>query len=126
VLVVDDDPECRELVRRQLEGEGWRVSEAADGEDGLAVAAADPPAAVLLDLMMPGVDGFGFLDELPRRFPQGPPAVVVLTAKELTADDHLRLTGRVSSILAKGDLSHLDELVARVRAVAGRPVGGAG
>ncbi len=123
VLVVDDDPECRELVRRQLEGEGWRVSEAADGGAGLAAAAADPPVVVLLDLMMPGVDGFGFLDELPRRLPH-PPPVVVLTAKDLTAADHDRLTGRVSSILAKGDLSHLDELLARVRAVAGRPAGG--
>ena len=65
VLVVDDDPESRELVRRNLEAEGWRVTEAADGEAGLRMLAADPPALVLLDLMMPGVDGFGFLDEFP-------------------------------------------------------------
>ena len=124
MLVVDDDPECRELLRRQLEGQGYRVTEAGDGDAGLAAASADPPAAVLLDLMMPGRDGFGFLDEFPRRFPGGAPPVVVLTAKDLTAADHERLTGRVTSIMAKGDLSHLDDLVARVRAVAGRPAGG--
>ncbi len=115
VLVVDDDPECRSLVRRHLEAEGWRVTEAADGEAGLRAAAADPPALVLLDLMMPGVDGFGFLDEFPRRFPGSRTPVVVLTAKDLTREDYTRLNGRVSRILEKGNLSQLEELVALVR-----------
>ena len=115
VLVVDDDPECRELVRRHLEAEGWRVTEAADGEAVLRLLAADPPALVLLDLMMPGVDGFGFLDEFPRRFPGSRTPVIVLTAKDLTSDDHTRLNGRVARILAKGNLAGLDELVALVR-----------
>ena len=115
VLIVDDDPECRELVRRNLESEGWRVTEAADGEAGLRMVAADPPALVLLDLMMPGVDGFGFLDEFPRRFPGSRTPVIVLTAKDLTSDDHTRLNGRVARILAKGNLAGLDELVALVR-----------
>jgi PAS domain S-box-containing protein len=115
VLVVDDDPECRELVRRNLEAEGWRVTEAADGEAGLRMVAADPPALVLLDLMMPGVDGFGFLNEFPKRFPGSRTPVIVLTAKDLTDDDHTRLNGRVARILAKGDLSRLEELIALVR-----------
>ena len=122
MLVVDDDPECRELVRRNLEAEGWRVTEAADGEAGLRMVAADPPALVLLDLMMPGVDGFGFLDEFPRRFPGSRTPVIVLTAKDLTSDDHTRLNGRVARILAKGNLTELDELVALVRSHARRRV----
>ncbi|HET6572245.1 MAG TPA: response regulator, partial [Fimbriiglobus sp.] len=120
VLIVDDDPECRELVRRNLESEGWRVTEAADGEAGLRMVAADPPALVLLDLMMPGVDGFGFLDEFPKRFPGSRTPVIVLTAKDLTSDDHTRLNGRVARILAKGNLSRLEELVALVRSHARR------
>jgi PAS domain S-box-containing protein len=115
VLIVDDDPECRELVRRNLEAEGWRVTEAADGEAGLRMVAADPPALVLLDLMMPGVDGFAFLEEFPKRFPGGRTPVIVLTAKDLTADDYTRLNGRVARILAKGNLARLDELMALVR-----------
>jgi DNA-binding response OmpR family regulator len=115
VLIVDDDPECRELVRRNLEAEGWRVTEAADGEAGLRMVAADPPALVLLDLMMPGVDGFGFLDEFPKRFPGSRTPVIVLTAKDLADDDYTRLNGRVARILAKGNLSRLEELVALVR-----------
>ena len=81
----------------------------------LSTAQADPPALVLLDLMMPGVDGFGFLDEYPKRFPGSRTPVVVLTAKDLTSDDITRLNGRVARILAKGNLTGLDELVALVR-----------
>jgi CheY-like chemotaxis protein len=120
VLVVDDDPACREMVRRFLEKEGWPVAEAADGEAGLQAVADDPPVLVLLDLMMPGMDGFGFLDEFPKRFPGARPPVVVLTAKELTADDFDRLNGRVAKILAKGDLARLDDLVGLVRQIARR------
>jgi PAS domain S-box-containing protein len=115
VLVIDDDPESREVVRRHLEKEGWRVTDAADGEAGLRAIAADPPALVLLDLMMPGVDGFGFLDELPHRFPGSRTPVVVLTAKDLTAADRERLNGRVARVLEKGKLLRLDELVALIR-----------
>jgi DNA-binding response OmpR family regulator len=103
------------MVRRHLEKEGWRVTDAADGEAGLRAVAADPPALVLLDLMMPGVDGFGFLDELPHRFPGSRTPVVVLTAKDLTAADRERLNGRVARVLEKGKLLRLDELVALIR-----------
>jgi DNA-binding response OmpR family regulator len=115
VLVVDDDPACREMVRRYLEKEGWPVVEAADGEAGLRAVAADAPALILLDLMMPGMDGFGFLDVFPKRFPGSRTPVVVLTAKDLTPEDFDRLNGRVAKILAKGDLARLDDLVGLVR-----------
>ena len=117
-LVVDDDPESRRVIRRFLEREGWRVVEAADGEAGLRAVAAETPALVLLDLMMPVLDGFGFLSEMPRRFPNCRVPVVVLTAKDLTADDFDRLNGRVARILEKEDLSQFESVAEQVRAVA--------
>ncbi len=118
VLVIDDDPHSREVVRRHLEREGWGVIEATDGEQGLAAFAAERPGLVLLDLMMPVLDGFGFLDELAKRFPRHRVPVVVLTAKELTPEDFDRLNGRVARILAKGDLSRMDELMTLIRRTA--------
>ena len=117
-LVVDDDAESRRVIRRFLEREGWRVTEAADGEAGLRAVAAETPALVLLDLMMPVLDGFGFLSELPRRFPNCRVPVVVLTAKDLTADDFDRLNGRVARILEKEDLRQFESVAEQVRAVA--------
>lgn len=118
VLVIDDDPNSREAVRRHLERDGWRVTEAADGEAGLRAFAAESPALILLDLMMPGVDGFGFLDEFPKRFPGARTPVIVLTAKDLTADDFARLNGRVAKILEKGNLTNPDDLVGLIRRTA--------
>ena len=118
ILVVDDEPECRQVLRRYLEKEGWPVTEARDGEEALRSVASDPPALILLDLMMPGIDGFEFLNEFPRRFAGTQTPVVVLTAKELTADDFDRLNGRVAKILSKGDLTQLEALIDQVRRLA--------
>ncbi|OWK35613.1 response regulator [Fimbriiglobus ruber] len=115
VLIVDDDPKCREMVTRFLTREGWRVTEAEDGAAGIRVATADPPALILLDLMMPRMDGFEFLDEFAHRFPDARTPVVILTAKDLTAADFDRLNGRVIRILEKGDLTRLDAIVELVR-----------
>jgi DNA-binding response OmpR family regulator len=118
ILVIDDDANNREVVRRHLEREGWKTVEAADGEQGLAAFAADRPGLILLDLMMPVLDGFEFLDELTKRFPGHRVPVVVLTAKELTSQDFDRLNGRVARIIEKGDLAHLDALVDLIRRTA--------
>ena len=115
VLVVEDNAESREIVRKYLEREGWRTVEAADGEQGLRAFAESRPALILLDLMMPVLDGFGFLDEVGKRFPAHRVPVVVLTAKELTSADFVRLNGRVARILEKGDLAHLDKLMELIR-----------
>jgi CheY-like chemotaxis protein len=121
VLVVDDDAGNREVIRRYLDREGWKITEAANGEEGLRRFAETPPAAVLLDLMMPVLDGFGFLDELARRFPGHRVPVVILTAKELTPEDFDRLNGRVSRILEKGDLTNMEGLLAMIRRTAKPP-----
>jgi len=115
VLIVEDDADTRAVLRRMLEREGWAVSEAANGRIGLERVRADAPALVLLDLMMPEMDGFEFLDGLRDTPGVAPPEVVVLTAKELTAEDRRRLSGGVSRVLQKGGQSG-EAFLAEVRA----------
>jgi hypothetical protein len=114
VLIVEDDADTRAMLRRSLEKEGWRVSEAANGRIGLERVRAEQPALVLLDLLMPEMDGFEFLDGLRAGSGAGAPDVVVITAKELTEDDRRRLSGGVSRVLQKGSRSQ-EELVAALR-----------
>jgi CheY-like chemotaxis protein len=125
VLVVDDDPAQRGLVRRLLEGEGYRVREAADGRAALDRLAEEPAGLVVLDLMMPGMDGFALLEVLRRDDAWRAIPVVVLTARDLTPDDRARLNGEVERIIEKGAWSRealLDEVRRLVAAsVARRP-----
>jgi signal transduction histidine kinase/CheY-like chemotaxis protein len=114
VLIVEDDEPTRSVLRRALEKEGWRVSEAENGRVGLERLDAEPPALVLLDLMMPELDGFGFLDGVRARPLERAPSVVVMTAKELTDADRLRLHGAVREVIKKG-ASDLDALLDEVR-----------
>lgn len=87
-LVVDDDPLARELVRAILEGQGWEVEEAAGGVAALMLADANPPAVVILDVTMPGMDGY----EVCRVLRQGSRTkllpVVMLTASGDIALNH--------------------------------------
>ncbi|HUS17056.1 MAG TPA: response regulator [Chloroflexia bacterium] len=102
ILVVEDEEGQRELLRLTLEGDGWDVVEAGTSRDGLERAATRPPDLILLDLMGPELDGFQFLTAL-RGTPAGRAIpVVVVTARDLTADDHRRLNGYVEQILHKG------------------------
>jgi GAF domain-containing protein/DNA-binding response OmpR family regulator len=116
ILVVDDDPALRELVRRLLEREGYAVQEAENGRAALARLREAPPGLIVLDLMMPEMDGFDFVtavraDEAWRAIP-----IIVVTAKDLTPDDRQRLNGYVEAILQKGASSR-DALLAEVRAM---------
>ena len=117
-LVVEDDPATRELMRRNLERDGWIVREAADGQQGLEALRSGVPALILLDLMMPRMDGFDFVRELRLRPEWRAVPVVVVTAKELTPEDRHRLEGQVSRVIQKGSLSRAD-LLAEVRAATG-------
>jgi CheY-like chemotaxis protein len=114
VLVVEDDPQSRELLRRTIEHQGWQVTEAADGRAGLVCLDTVAPALILLDLMMPEMDGFEFMDELRRRPGGLHIPVIVVTAKELTVEDRQRLDGDVAQILQKGVFSP-EDLVREVR-----------
>jgi CheY-like chemotaxis protein len=99
-----------------LEREKWTVSEAANGNEGLARIADRKPALILLDLMMPEMDGFEFSLALRRNPDWRDIPVVVLTAKDLTAEDRARLNGHVEKILAKGAYTQ-DELLAELARV---------
>ena len=120
VLIVEDDPGSRKLMRRLFEKEGWSVTEAENGSVGLAAVAAKPPGLVLLDLMMPEMDGFEFVEHLRKRDGGRDIPVVVLTAKDLTEEDRRRLRGTVDNVLQKGDQS--GEVVREVRRLLERPV----
>ncbi len=114
VLVVEDDEVTRSMLRKLLERHGWGVVEARNGREGLARLEADRPALVILDLMMPEVDGFAFLSMLRERVDAATIPVVVLTAKELTREEERWLAGRVQSVLEKGSYSQ-DDLVDEIR-----------
>ncbi|MDQ6737732.1 MAG: response regulator [Gemmatimonadota bacterium] len=113
VLVVEDDPATSELTRRTLEGEGWRVTVATNGREAIEAMDREEPALILLDLMMPEMDGFEFLAEIrsPARASKVP--VVVVTAKELTQAERTQLNGHVTTVLQKGAHSR-DELLSEV------------
>jgi signal transduction histidine kinase/CheY-like chemotaxis protein len=102
VLLIEDDAVTRQLMRRMLEQEGCAAFEAADGRSGLARVAEHAPDVVLLDLMMPEMDGFTFVAELRANPMWRNIPVVVVTAKDITDDDHRRLNGYVEAILQKG------------------------
>jgi CheY-like chemotaxis protein len=102
VLIVDDDPVSRAMMRPVMEAEGWAVDVAEDGEAGLRRVAAEPPDLILLDLMMPGMSGFEVAAELHRNPLWRAIPVVVMTAKDLTHVDRQRLNGLVARVLQKG------------------------
>jgi excisionase family DNA binding protein len=81
VLVVDDDPQVREVVRTNLELEGYTVREAADAEEGLAAVEADAPDIILLDVMMPQVDGWEMLRRVQERHGIGSIPVVMFSGQ---------------------------------------------
>ena len=109
VLVVDDDPVVRDQMQRLLTKAGWTCVLAENGRVALNALGSCEPGLVLLDLMMPEMDGFEFLQHFREieRFAKTP--VIVLTAKELTSDERNVLSGRISQLVAKSDyaITHL-------------------
>jgi CheY-like chemotaxis protein len=114
VLLIEDEAETRDLIRRVLEKENWEVVPAENGRIGLQRLADSSPSLILLDLMMPEMDGFQFIDELRQHDEWRSIPIVVITAKELDAEERGRLTGSVEAILQKGTYS-LEELLGEVR-----------
>jgi signal transduction histidine kinase/DNA-binding response OmpR family regulator len=106
VLVVDDDEAVRDMMTRTLEKAGWDVDAAEHGEAAIAQLAQRRPTLILLDLMMPVMDGFDFMVELHANPDWRNIPVVVLTAKDLTDEDLRVLGGRVEEIVEKGAWSH--------------------
>jgi signal transduction histidine kinase/DNA-binding response OmpR family regulator len=117
ILIVEDDDTLRELLRRALEQEGWVVREATTGRQALDHVAKYQPALILLDLMLPEIDGVQVIDEL--RASEGGQSVpiIVLTAKDLLPAERQRLSNTVAQILQKGVYSR-EELLRHVCDVA--------
>jgi adenylate cyclase len=116
VLVVEDDAPTREMLQRTLVKENWEVVEAENGRVALEKLSGLVPALILLDLMMPEMDGFEFMDELRKRPECRQVPVVVITAKDITEQDRKRLNGQVARVMQKASLQ-MDDLVREVRAL---------
>jgi signal transduction histidine kinase/DNA-binding response OmpR family regulator len=123
-LVVDDKAENREVLRRALENEGWQVSDAENGRVALEKVADSEPSLILLDLMMPVMDGFEFVLEMRKREDARAIPIVVVTAKDVTEEERRRLNGDVVGLIQKRGmdqeslLEQIRDQVAAVGAVA--------
>ena len=114
ILVVEDEADVRAHICAYLQREGFPVREAENGVHALDRMAGERPGLILLDLMMPEMDGFTFLRLLRERPEWRDVPVVVLTAKDITAEDRRRLAGQADRVLAKGTTG-LGELVSALR-----------
>ncbi len=104
ILIVDDLADARRLIRRILQSQGnYTIFEAASGKEALQMATTELPDLILLDLMMPEIDGFDVLDGLKANPATAPIPVIVVTAKELTPDENARLKGRIHALMQKGE-----------------------
>jgi PAS domain S-box-containing protein len=121
VLVVDDDPKTRDMLRRTLQKAGCTVAEAGNGSEAIEALERAKPALILLDLMMPGMDGFEVLERLHGDEAWREVPVIIVTAKDLTREDVDRLNGRVVKVLQKGAYQRRD-LVRDIQAMIARQV----
>jgi len=122
VLVVEDDVNARGMIRLTIEKMGLAVAEAADGRQALAWLGVHPaPAMILLDLMMPEMDGFEVLDALAAHEQWRDIPVIVITAKQLSAAERERLLGQAQKVFAKGTATGVDIASAISTAVRRRP-----
>lgn len=125
ILVVDDDPDVREMVVHYLGQKEYEVATASNGREGLEQIAARKPDLVILDLMMPELDGFEVLEQLEQDTMLDHIPVLVLTARELSPGEREYLTKRVQGLLAKAK-STSDDVLARVQAMLKQYHGDAG
>jgi CheY-like chemotaxis protein len=114
-LVVDDDESARDLAKRALERAGWHVLEAENGRMALEALERDVPSLIILDLMMPEMDGFEFVASLHNRPDWRAIPIIVVTSMDISAADRERLGG-VGRILQKGDYA-LSDLVDEIRRI---------
>jgi signal transduction histidine kinase/CheY-like chemotaxis protein len=122
VLVVEDDADTREMMRHTIEKMGLGMAETANGRQALSWLGEHPaPAIILLDLMMPEMDGFAFLDVLSDRADRREIPVIVVTAKQLTAEERERLATQARKVVEKATATRSDIAAAISEAVRRRP-----
>jgi CheY-like chemotaxis protein len=114
LLVVEDDADMQELWLRNLTKDGYSVETATNGRDALEKVAAKRPAAILLDLMMPEMDGFEFLARLRSTKDGAAIPVIVVTAKQLSAADTAFLKDRVQAVMQKAG-NDIDSVLDAIR-----------
>lgn len=119
IEIVDDTPDARRLIRRILQSQGeFTIFEACDGNEAIRVARQEHPNLIILDLMMPGMDGFSVVDALQANPDTQDIPVIVVTAKELTGYERDRLDGHIRSLMQKGDFMN-DDLIDEIHALLG-------
>jgi threonine synthase len=117
VAIIDDTAEARRLIRRILQSQGdFTIFEAQDGKEGLELIRRELPDLVILDLMMPEMDGFAVMDELKADQETSHIPVIVATAKELTPHEKERLGSQIQALMQKGDFLN-DEFLQEVKAL---------
>jgi threonine synthase len=117
IAIVEDTAEARRLIRRILQSQGsFTILEASNGREGLELIQRELPDLVILDLMMPEMDGFAVIEALRAKQETATIPVIVATAKELTVDEKNRLSGQIQSLMQKGDFLN-DEFLEEVKAL---------
>jgi threonine synthase len=117
VAIVDDHSDARRLIRRILQSQGeYTIYEATNGAEAIKLAKEEIPDLMILDLMMPEVDGFAVIDALKADEATAEIAVIVVTAKTLTPDEERRLKGRIDTLMQKGEFLS-DDLSDEVRSL---------
>lgn len=113
--IVDDNADARRLIRRILQSQGnYTLFEASNGREAVELARKEHPNLLILDLMMPEMDGFSVMDALQAQPDTAEIPIIVVTAKELTPAEKVRLKGHIQSLMQKGDFMN-DELLDEVR-----------
>ncbi|WP_370318606.1 response regulator [Oricola sp.] len=121
VMIVDDDTASRQLFRRILAREGWRVTEAVDGAQAMKHLATHRPTLMLLDLMMPNLDGFEVLSELQKHEELRSMPVIVVTSKDLSRDELAWLKENAATVVRKGASGRAELISAIRRHIAAKP-----
>ena len=105
VLIIDDDPKAVQLLGTYFGNEGYRVMPAYGGREGIDLAREKKPDLIVLDLMMPEMSGFDVVDALAKGGETASIPIIVVTAKQITPEDHERLNGDVVRIIEKSDFN---------------------
>ncbi len=117
IAIVEDTTEARRLIRRILQSQGnFTILEATNGREGLELIQRELPDLIILDLMMPEMDGFSVIEALRSNPETATIPVIVATAKELTPDEKSRLGGQIQALMQKGDFLN-DEFLDEVKAL---------
>jgi len=116
IAIVEDNPDARRLLRRVLQARGeYQIFEASGGQEGIDLVRRERPDLVLLDLMMPEVDGFQVLETIKADEELAGTRIIVITAKTLSAGERRRLSGQIELLLQKGSFMD-DELLEEILA----------